>query len=96
MRQKAAKYLGTKEICLVFFMKHIQLGFLPFLFGIHLACLGLLSVESSWRNQLIFLAPKQRLIGHSSVSLSTALSFLNKVLSAKEPVFQPVESHLFI
>ena len=33
MRQKAAKYLGTKEICLVFFMKHIQLGFLPFLFA---------------------------------------------------------------
>lgn len=36
MHQKAAKYLGTKEICLGFFVKHIQLGFLPFLSGIHL------------------------------------------------------------
>lgn len=34
--EKAAKYLGTKEICLVSFVKLIQFGFLPFLFRIHL------------------------------------------------------------
>ena len=42
-----------------------------------------------------FLSLKAGLISHASVSLSTALRFLNKVLSAKEPVFLPVKSHLF-
>lgn len=36
MPEKAAKYLCTKEVHLVSFVKRIQLGFLLFLFGIHL------------------------------------------------------------
>ena len=44
------------------------------------------------------LAPKQRFIVyvHASISLSTALGFLDEVLPAKEPSFPLIESHLFV